>query len=131
MAAVWIPLAPAFPSPASDDEMVHNDNYEMIMPDDHQPAQSMHYQNFDEFYNAEKAANEAMDNMEMDDSRVSMVMAPLPPSIRERQLREHLEELDVQRERRVQRSLFKGATQPLSNVNDWEKFDYDMLLNDV
>lgn len=125
---VWIPLTYAFPSP-SDDNMIHNNNYDTIMPDDHEPAESLHFQNFDEFFNTEVVANDAMSEMQMDESRTSsQIRAPQPLNAREKRLREHLEELDVQREKRVQRSLAKGVTRPRSNANDWDQFDYEMLL---
>lgn len=123
---VWIPLTYTFPSPAGDD-MVHNNNYDMIMPDDNMPAESMQLQNFDGFFNAESMPNDAMAEMQMEESRSSAtkIRAPQALSANEKHLREHLEELDVQREKRVQRSLSKGSSQPRSNVNDWEQFDYE------
>ncbi|XP_065367591.1 uncharacterized protein LOC135960271 [Calliphora vicina] len=126
---VWIPLTYAFPSPSSDDNMVHNNNYDMIMADDHEPAESMHFQNFDGFFNTEVEGTDALSEMQMDESRTaSKIRAPQPLNAKEKVLREHLEEFDVQREKRIQRSLTKGSTRPRSNVNDWEQFDYEMLV---
>ncbi|XP_037815661.1 uncharacterized protein LOC119606288 [Lucilia sericata] len=126
---VWIPLTYAFPSPSTDDNMIHNNNYDMIMPDDHEPAESIHFQNFDGFFNAEVVANDAMSEMEMDESRNSpKIRAPQALSAKEKRLREQLEELDVQREKRIQRSLTKGSTRPRGNVNDWDQFDYEMFV---
>ncbi|KAM7361075.1 uncharacterized protein ACRADG_009652 [Cochliomyia hominivorax] len=124
---VWIPLTNAFPSPDGD-EMQHNDNYDMIMPDDNLPAESVHLQNFEGFFNAESVANDAMAEMQMEESRLSSsnIRAPQALNANEELLRQHLEELDVEREKRVQRSLSKGSTIPLSNANDWENFDYEI-----
>ncbi|TMW49450.1 hypothetical protein DOY81_005460 [Sarcophaga bullata] len=126
---VWIPLTYAYPSPQSSDDMVHNDNYDMIMPDDHEPAESMHFQNFDEFFNAADEGD-AMAEMEMADSHNSAVRIrpPQPLSPKEKQLRHNLEVFDVQREKRNQKMLTKGSTRPRKDTHDWDQFDYEMLV---
>lgn len=111
-------------------------NYDMVMVDDNLPSESIQFQNFDTFYNAE-SENNPMSELEMMESRgvphvvrrkVAFLRAPQALSQKEIAARAHDEEFDVAREKRNQRSLAKGNTKPNTNGLEWEEFDYDAYV---
>ncbi|XP_061386203.1 uncharacterized protein LOC133321124 [Musca vetustissima] len=111
-------------------------NYDMVMVDDNLPSESIQFQNFDTFYNAE-SENNPMSELEMMESRsvprvmrrkVMHLRAPQALSQKEIAARAQYEIFDVARERRNQKSLVKGNSRPNTNGLEWEEFDYDAYV---
>ncbi|XP_061395234.1 uncharacterized protein LOC133330843 [Musca vetustissima] len=111
-------------------------NYDMVMVDDNLPSESIQFQNFDTFYNAE-SENNPMSELEMMESRsvprvmrrkVMHLRAPQALSQKEIAARAQYEIFDVARERHNQKSLVKGSSRPNTNGLEWEEFDYDTYV---
>ncbi|XP_075163069.1 uncharacterized protein LOC142235693 [Haematobia irritans] len=103
-------------------------NYDTLMVDDNVPAESIQYQNFQNFYNAEIPGH-PMEELQMVESRnAAHIRAPQPLTTAEKHARLHDEYFDVIREKRNQKSLTKGNTKANKNGREWEEFDYDAYL---
>ncbi|XP_073820311.1 uncharacterized protein [Musca autumnalis] len=124
-------------------------NYDMVMVDDNLPSESIQYQNFDTFYNAD-VENSPMGELEMMESRMVPHVAPrmvhmVPRRLMHHKVMHHLrapqalnqkeiaarandEVFDVASERRNQKSLVKGNTKANTNGLEWEEFDYDAYV---
>ncbi|XP_037954931.1 uncharacterized protein LOC119684870 [Teleopsis dalmanni] len=112
------------------EEMTHNENFDMIMPDyfDQHPAASMQYQNFEKFFDPQMTDNN--NEYKMDESRIPLgipMRAPQPLSPEEERIRMMKDEpMDEKRHRRMLQKLKKGSTKPRGGGNQWEQFDYDL-----
>uniref|UniRef100_A0A1A9WDS1 Uncharacterized protein n=1 Tax=Glossina brevipalpis TaxID=37001 RepID=A0A1A9WDS1_9MUSC len=80
---------PTEPTPTTEKmAMVHSDMYDMIMPDSYgdDPSKTMQYQNFDDFFNAEKKMKN--EDFKMPEEFEMVVMVPAPKEMMEKHKKE-------------------------------------------